>query len=183
MSMTIQIDDKEFERLIEYDQIKKNIRLIGLQINVAYEKRLPVFISVLNGAFMFTADLMKEVEIGCEISFVKLASYQGEHRNGRVSDLLGLNMSLKDREVIILEDIVDSGNTLKHILDLVKKENPANVAVCTLLLKPQALEHDFSEIAYVGFEIEKEFVLGYGLDYKGLGRNLKDIYRLTKEIG
>lgn len=180
--MTIQIDNKEFERFIEYDQIKKKLRLIGIQINVAYEKRLPVFISVLNGAFMFTADLMKEIEIGCEISFVKLASYHGEHRNSEVKDLLGLSMSLKDREVIILEDIIDSGNTLKHILDLVKKENPANVVVCTLLLKPRALEHEFSEIAYVGFEIENEFVLGYGLDYNGLGRNLKDVYRLTKEV-
>ncbi|WP_028296403.1 hypoxanthine phosphoribosyltransferase [Olivibacter sitiensis] len=180
--MTIQIDKKEFELLLEYDQIEKNIRLIGIQINVAYEKRLPVFISVLNGSFMFAADLLKEIEIGCEISFVKLASYQGERQSEQIKNLIGLNMSLQDREVIILEDIVESGNTLKQVIELVKKEKPASVAVCTLLLKPAALQHDFDEIAYVGFEIENEFVVGYGLDYNGLGRNLKDIYRLKREI-
>lgn len=173
----VQIDNKDFEKIIEYEQIKKKIRLIGVQINVAYEKRLPVFVCVLNGAFMFMADLMKEVEIGCEMSFVKLSSYQGDERSGQVKKLIGLNTSLKDREVIVVEDIIDSGNTLRYLLDEIKKENPLSIAVCTLLLKPEALLHEISEIAYVGFEIEKHFVVGYGLDYNGLGRNLKHIYR------
>lgn len=175
--MKIQIDHKEFELMIEYEQIKKRLRLIGIQLNVAYENRIPVFVGVLNGCFMFMADLMKQVHIASEVCFVKMASYQGDQREEEVKSLIGLNHSLKDREVIIVEDIVDSGNTLKKVIELIKKEDPASIAVCTLLLKPDALVNEFEELAYVGFEIENQFVVGYGLDYNGIGRNLKDIYR------
>jgi len=175
--MKIQIDHKEFELMIEHEQVKKRLRLIGIQLNVAYENRVPVFVGVLNGCFMFMADLMKQVHISSEVCFVKMASYHGDQRADEVQELIGLNHSLKGREVIIVEDIVDTGNTLKNVIKLVKKQEPASVAVCTLLLKPDALEHDFDEIAYVGFEIENQFVVGYGLDYNGLGRNLKDIFR------
>lgn len=174
--MKIQIDQKEFEVMLEHDQVKKQIRLIGIQLNVAYAKRMPVFIGVLTGSFMFIADLMKEIEIGAEVSFVRVASYQGEERT-KVKEILGLTIDLKDREVIVVEDIVDTGKTLAFLLEEIEKQEPASVAVCTLLLKPGKLEHDFSELAYVGFEISDEFVVGYGLDYNGLGRNLKDIYK------
>lgn len=175
--MKLTINQKNFERIVDYNQIKKRIRLIGIQLNVAYENQQPVFIGVLNGCFMFMADLMKQIHIACEISFVKLSSYDGAERRGQVNELIGLEVNLEGREVVIVEDIVDTGNSLKHTLDLINAQNPASVAVCTLLLKPDALEHTFDNIAYVGFEIANEFVVGYGLDYRGMGRTLPDIYR------
>ena len=175
--MKIQIDQKDFELMIDYEQIKKRLRLIGIQLNVAYEKRIPIFIGVLNGCFMFMADLMKQLHIGSEICFVKLASYDGDKRNNEVKQLIGLNQNLKGRDIVIVEDIVDTGNTLKELINCINAHEPASIAVCTLLLKPEALMYDFEEIAYVGFEIENQFVVGYGLDYNGIGRNLKDIYR------
>lgn len=175
--MKITINQKQFERIIDYNQIKKRIRLIGIQINVAYENQHPIFIGVLNGCFMVMADLMKQIHITSEISFVKLSSYEGTARRDGVSELIGLDCNLEGREVIIVEDIVDTGHSLKHTLDAVYVQNPASVAVCTLLLKPNALQYTFDNIAYVGFEIDNEFVVGYGLDYLGVGRTLPDIYR------
>jgi len=175
--MKITINHKEFERIIDYNQIKKRVRLIGIQLNVTYENQHPVFIGVLNGCFMIMADLMKQIHIASELSFVKLASYEGTSRRDHVDELIGLDCNLEGREVIIVEDIVDTGNSLKHTLDLVNAQKPASVAVCTLLLKPKALKHNFDNIAYVGFEIDNDFVIGYGLDYEGMGRTLPDIYR------
>jgi hypoxanthine phosphoribosyltransferase len=175
--MKIEIDDKVFEQILEYEQIKKRIRLIGIQLNVDYENRIPVFIGVLNGSFIFLADLLKEINISSEITFVKVSSYEGDKNTGKIKEDIGVQMSLKDRDVIIIEDIVDTGNTLRYILDMVYKEEPASVNVCTLLLKPKSLKTKVEEICYVGFEIPNEFVVGYGLDYNGLGRNLKDIVR------
>jgi hypoxanthine phosphoribosyltransferase len=175
--MKIQIDDKEFELLLSYEQIKKRIRFIGIQLNVDFENRVPVFIGVLNGSFIFLADLMKEVEISSEVTFVKVSSYNGDKSSGKITTDLDLTMDLKDRDVILVEDIVDSGLTLDHLLKMVKKQNPASVNVCTLLLKPKSLQKELEIINYVGFEIPNDFVVGYGLDYKGLGRNLKDIFR------
>lgn len=175
--MRIEIDEKAFDLLLEYEQIKKRIRLIGIQLNVDFETRIPVFVGVLNGSFIFLADLIKEIHISSEVTFVKVSSYEGDKSAGKIKKEIGLQMSLKGRDVIIVEDIVDSGQTLHFILDMIKKEEPASVNVCTLLLKPNSLKTKFDEICYVGFEIPDEFVVGYGLDYKGLGRNLKDIYR------
>lgn len=179
--MKIKIDQKEFEQVIDYDQIKKRARLIGIQLNVAYERQNPVFIGVLNGCFMFMGDLMKEITIACEVSFVKLASYKGTERSEQIDELIGLDVGLRDRDVVIVEDIVDSGHSLKHTIDAVNRSNPASVAVCTLLMKPAALQHKFDNIAYVGFEIPNDFIVGYGMDYNGLGRNLRDIYKEVKE--
>ncbi|SEM08714.1 hypoxanthine phosphoribosyltransferase [bacterium A37T11] len=175
--MKIQIDQKEFERFIEYEQIKKRIRLIGIEINVAYEGRKPLFLAVLNGSFMFLGDLMKQIEVASEVSFIKLKSYNGTSRDEQIREMIGLDVSLRGREVIIVEDIIDSGNSLNHTLNLVKAQQPASVAVCTLLLKPDAVQHRFNNLAYIGFEIKNEFVVGYGLDYNGLGRNFRDIYK------
>lgn len=163
--------------MLEYDQIKKRIRLLGIQINVDFENRIPVFIGVLNGSFVFLGDLIKEVNIASEVSFVKVSSYKGDKSTGEIKKEIGVQLNLKDRDVIIVEDITDSGETLEYVLDMIKKEEPASVNVCTLLLKPKSLRRKFEEISYVGFEIPDEFVVGYGLDYNGLGRNLRDIYR------
>lgn len=175
--MKIEIDDKKFELFLEYEQIKKRIRLLAIQLNVDFENRIPVFIGVLNGSFIFLADLIKEIHISSEVSFVKVSSYEGDKSSGKIKKEIGLQMSLKDRDVIIVEDIVDSGKTLEYLLEMINHENPASVNVCTLLLKPKSLKVDIDEITYVGFEIPDEFVVGYGLDYNGLGRNLRDIYR------
>ncbi len=175
--MKIQIDEKDFGLMLEYEQIKKRIRLIGIQLTVDYENKVPVFVGVLNGSFMFLADLVKEVTISAEITFVKVSSYDGDKSTEKVKKEFDLSMNLKGRDVIIVEDIVDTGITLRYLLDMIKKHNPTSVKVCTLLLKPKSLKENFEEIAYVGFEIPDEFVVGYGLDYNGLGRNLQDIYR------
>lgn len=178
--MKIEIDDKHFELLFEYEQIKKRIRLLAIQLNVDFENKIPVFIGVLNGSFIFLADLIKEIHISSEVTFVKVSSYDGDKSTGKIKEEIGLQMSLKDRDVIIVEDIVESGKTLEHILKMVEKEQPASVNICSLLLKPKSLKVELDEIAYVGFEIPDEFVVGYGLDYNGLGRNLKDIYKVVK---
>jgi hypoxanthine phosphoribosyltransferase len=173
----IQIHNKDFEIMLENDMISKRTRLIGIQLNVDYENRCPVFIGVLNGSFLFMADLLKEVDIACEVGFIRVASYHGTESTGQIKEAFGLPEDLKDRDVILVEDIVDTGFTLKYILEKVKAQNPASVTVCSLLFKPAALREPIEELKYVGFEIPNEFVVGYGLDYDGLGRNLKDIYR------
>jgi hypoxanthine phosphoribosyltransferase len=179
--MNIIIDDKTFEPFIESEMIEKRIRLMGIQMNLDYEHKIPVFIGVLNGAFMFIADLMKEIHIGCEIGFVKLSSYHGDTKSsGKILEDFGLSIDLKDRDVVLLEDIVDTGETLKYLLGKIKALEPASVKVATLLLKPNALKYKFDEIDFIGFEIANDFVVGYGLDYKNLGRNLDDIYRVCE---
>jgi|SRR5690554_3693526 len=172
----IQIDDKEFELILEHDQIKKRIRLISIQLNVVYAKLVPVFLGVLDGSYMFMADLMKEIDIAAETSFVKISSYNGEERN-EIKELIGLGIDLKGRDVVIVEDIIDTGETLNYLLKEIQKAEPSSIAICTLLSKPAKLHYAFKEISYVGFEIPDDFVVGYGLDYNGLGRNLKDIYK------
>lgn len=173
----IQIAGKEFEILLENDQISKRTRLIAIQIDVDYESRCPVFIGVLNGSFIFMADLLKEVNISCEVGFIKVSSYNGTESTGKVKEVFGLPGDLHNRDVIVVEDIVDTGLTLSYILSEIHKQKPSSVTVCTLLLKPGALRTRIDELEYVGFEIANEFVVGYGLDYDGLGRSLKDIYR------
>lgn len=179
--MRVEIDEKIFELMLEYEQIKKRTRLIGIQLNVDFENRIPVFVGVLNGSFVFLGDLIKEISISSEVTFIKVSSYDGDKSTGEIKQEIGLQMSLKDRDVIVVEDIVDTGETLNYILELIRKEDPASVNVCSLLLKPKSLRKPIEELVYVGFEIPDEFVVGYGLDYNGLGRNLKDIYRAVPE--
>ncbi len=173
----IQVDGKDFEIFLENETISKRTRLIGIQLNVDYENRCPILIGVLNGSFVFMADLLKEVDIACEIGFIRIKSYQGTESTGTIKEAFGLPDDLAERDVIIIEDIVDTGLTLNYILEKVKSQNPASVQVCSLLFKPKALKTPIPELTYVGFEIPNEFVVGYGLDYNDLGRNLKDIYR------
>ena len=162
--------------------IEKRTRLIGIEINVDYENRVPVFVGVLNGSFMFMADLLKEVKIHCEATFVKLASYHGGTKSsGNITEELSIVMDLENRDVIIVEDIIDTGKTLDYLIKQIKALKPASIKIATLLLKTDALEVDLGEIDYIGFEIANEFVVGYGLDYDGLGRNSCDIYRLCDD--
>ena len=175
----IKVIDKEFEIFLENETINKRIRLMGIQLNVDYEGKSPLFIGILNGSFLFMADLIKEIDLPCEVAFMRVASYQGTESTGTVKELVGLPDDIEGRDLIIVEDIVDTGLTLTHILKTLKEKNPASIKVCSLLLKPAALKHEIEELDYVGFEIPNEFVVGYGLDYNGLGRNLIDIYRAT----
>lgn len=177
METKVTVHQKQFELLLEQETIAKRIRLLAIQLNVDYENRKPIFLGVLNGSFLFLADLMKEVELDCETEFVKIASYHGTSSSGAIKDALGMPTNLKNRDVIIVEDIIDSGLTMKYILSKIYEQEPASVAVCTLLFKPDALQEEIHELSYIGFEIPNEFVVGYGLDYDGLGRNLNHIYR------
>lgn len=178
----IQIADKEFEILLEKDNINKRTRLLGIQFNVDYENRCPIFIGVLNGSFIFMADLLKEIEISCEVGFIKVSSYAGVASTGAIKEIFGLPEDLHNRDVVIVEDIIDTGLTIKHILEKVREQKPSSVKVCTLLYKPDALLTPIEDLEYVGFEIPNDFVVGYGLDYNGLGRNLNDVYRATDTV-
>jgi hypoxanthine phosphoribosyltransferase len=176
----IQIWDKSFRPYIQEKDIQERVRQIGARINLEYEGRWPLFIVVLNGAFMFAADLFRSVAISCEITFVKLQSYEGLESTGLVKTVIGLNESIKDRDIIIVEDIVDTGLTLQMITEQLEEHEPASISSASLLLKPDALQIDVS-VDYIGFKVPNNFLLGYGLDYNGRGRNLKDIYTLEDQ--
>lgn len=177
--MNIQIADLEFEKMIEYKTIAHRSEQLGLQLSTAYQGKIPIFIGVLNGSFMFIAELLKHVDIACEVAFMKLSSYRGGLESTRtITDEFDLNIDIEGRDVILVEDIVDTGNTLRYLIDKLQSRNPASLITCALLYKPQAMEHVIPELKHIGFEIENKFVVGFGLDYKELGRNLKDIYQL-----
>ena len=179
--MKTKIADLEFEPLIKAEAIDQRIRAIGLQINADYQHCVPVFVGVLNGSFLFIADLIKQIDIPCEITFTKLASYYGGTKSSlKIRDDIDFSVDIKGREVLIIEDIVDTGNTAHYLIDKLKVMEPASIKLCSLLLKPKALLKKIDELKYVGFEIENEFVVGYGLDYREMGRNLKDIYKRVK---
>ena len=176
---TIQVKDKSFSLFIPEKEILREVKRVAKQINKDFQDKEPVFLAVLNGSFIFAADLLKEVSLPCEISFVKLASYQGVNTTGKIREVIGLNVDLTDRPVIIVEDIVDTGLTMAHMLDVLKQQNPASIDICTLLLKPGKLQVDL-DIKYCCMEIPNDFIVGYGLDYDGYGRNMRDIYTLIK---
>ncbi|HPQ56022.1 MAG: hypoxanthine phosphoribosyltransferase [Bacteroidales bacterium] len=172
----ITLQDKTFRTYIPYAEIDKAISRIAGQLNrdLSNEEK-PVFLSILNGSFMFTADLMKKITLNCEVTFVKLSSYSGTESTGTVRQVLGLCSDIKDRTVIVLEDIVDSGTTISNLLGDLKTRNPKQIKICTLLLKPDAYKADIP-IDYACIKIPNDFVVGYGLDYNNLGRQYKDLY-------
>lgn len=179
--MNIQIDELTFEPMISYETIAKRTAEIGAILTEKYQHKTPVFVGVLNGCFMFMADLVKQVPIPCQLAFMKLSSYHGGLATTRsITEDYNLKVDIAGRDVILVEDIVDTGNTLRYLVDKLRTLNPASITVCALLYKPDAMEHDIPEMEYIGFEIENKFVVGYGLDYKELGRNYKDIYQLVK---
>ncbi len=173
----IKIKDKEFVTFISPQEIQSRIEALAEQISADHNGDTPVLLGILNGSFMFLADLAKQIKIPAEISFVKFSSYDGESSTGKVKELLGLEKSLSGRTVIVVEDIVDTGLTMKNLLEKIQALEPKQVQVAALLVKPEANVHPI-DIAYVGFEIPNKFVVGYGLDYDGLGRNLGEIYQL-----
>lgn len=177
---TIQVHDKRFKPFILNEEIVRSVKQIADKINNDYaDKPIPLFVGVLNGAFMFMGELMKHITIDCEISFVKIASYAGTESTGNIKELIGLNTTAENRDVIIVEDIVDTGASIEHTTELLKKMNPASVAVCTMLFKPESYTKKIP-VDYCAFSIPNRFVVGFGLDYDGLGRNYKDIYEIDE---
>lgn len=175
----VKIKDKVFVTSISETEIKQRVKAVAEEINRDMAGRNPLLLAVLNGSFVFAADLMRELTIPCEISFVKLASYQGTTSTGKIKEVFGINEDLTDRDVIIVEDIVESGLTMKRMIESLGTRNPASVSICTLLLKPERLKTQL-DIKYVAFKIPNDFILGYGLDYDQQGRNLRDIYTLKE---
>ena len=178
--MNLRVHDKEFTPYIGEEEIKKQIAKLAAQINLEYADKKPLFIAILNGAFMFASDLFKELSIEAEICFIKLASYKGTKSTGNVITSIGLDEPLLDRHVIIVEDIVDTGKTLHEFLPQLFNQQPASLKIAALLHKPDALKYPLT-IDFLGFSVPNKFLLGFGLDYDGLGRNLKEIYRLVED--
>lgn len=172
----MKIKDLEFKKLITADKIDKKVKVLAASINEEYKDKTPLFLPILNGSFMFASDLLKEVTIPCRTSFVKVASYSGTNSTGQVNTLIGLEESLFNQDIIIVEDIIDTGLTLQKIIEELWGRGAKSVEVVALLRKIHAREKNIGA-KYIGFELEDEFVLGYGLDYDGLGRNCKDIYK------
>ena len=175
----VQVKDKKFRTSIPEADIKNRVKEVARQISRDLEGKNPLLLGVLNGSFVFAADLMREMTTRCEISFVKLASYQGVTSTGKVHEVLGINEDLAGRHVVIVEDIVDTGRTMKQMIESLGTRNPASVKVCTLFVKPDKLQEDI-RIDYAAFSIPNDFIVGYGLDYDQQGRGLKDIYTLAE---
>lgn len=175
----VQIKDKRFKTFISEDEIQQRVKAVADRINHDMEGKKPLLLAVLNGSFVFAADLMRHITIPCEISFVKLASYEGTVSTGKVVEVMGLNEDITGRDVIIVEDIVDTGKTMERMLDTLGTRNPNSLHICTLLLKPEKLKIPLN-IEYAAMEIPNDFIVGYGLDYDQKGRNLRDIYTLVE---
>ncbi len=178
--MNIEVNKKKFTPFITAQQINEQINILAAELNRDYEGKRPLFIAILNGSFMFAADLFKAVTIEAEICFIKLASYKGTTSTGNVITSIGLDEPLNGRHVIIIEDIVDTGKTLSEFLPQLFNQQPASLKIATLLHKPDALVYPV-KFDYLGFNVPNKFLLGYGLDFDGLGRNLKEIYQLIEE--
>ena len=178
---TIKIHDKWFRTSYTETEILKHIKEVADRINNDMKGKNPLFLAVLNGSFMFAADLMKMINIPCEISFVKLASYEGTMSTGKIKEVFGINEDISGRTIIIVEDIVESGLTMKRMIDTLGTRNPESVHICTLLLKPERLQVNLN-IEYAAMKIPNDFIVGYGLDYDRQGRNLRDIYTLVEDV-
>ena len=181
MENNIRVHDLYFQPFLSEEEIQNRVKELGIILHQKYAGKNPVFLGVLNGAFIFAADLIRACNFDSETSFIKLSSYRGLKSSGEVSELIGLEVDVMDRPVIIVEDIIDSGKTLSNFIPELQKMGPESVEVVSLLIKPEALEHEIPAHYYIGFEIPTLFVVGYGLDYDGLGRNLPSIYQLVGE--
>ncbi len=179
MKKQIKIHDKFFEPFISNQEIERAIAKVAIDINKQYQNKKPLFIGILNGSFLFFADLLKKIDIECEVAFLRVSSYQGTQTTGEVKKILGLDKSIENRDIIIVEDIVDTGITLDRIFNDLQKENPNSIKISTLLFKPKAYTKKIP-VDFVGFEVGNEFLVGYGLDYNELGRNLNDIYIISE---
>ena len=175
----VKVLDKTFETFIKEEDLLEKIRVVADHINKDMDGKNPIFLSVLNGAFMFTADLMRMVTIPCEVSFVKLASYEGTMSTGKIKEVIGINEDLTGRNVVIVEDIIDTGLTMKQMVESLGTRNPESIHICTMLLKPDKLQVPLN-VEYAAMEIPNDFIVGHGLDYDQQGRNLRDIYTVVE---
>lgn len=175
----IKIKDKTFKTSIPEAEILERVKAVADRINVDMAGKNPLLLGMLNGSFVFAADLMRMITVPCEVSFVKMSSYQGTSSTGKVKELIGLNEDIKGRTIIIVEDIVESGLTMQKIIETLKARGPEAVYVCTMLLKPDCLKVPL-DIKYAAMEIPNDFIVGYGLDYDQQGRNLRDIYTIVE---
>jgi hypoxanthine phosphoribosyltransferase len=175
----IRVKDRDFEVFIPAEEIDRTVSEIARKINTDFKDQQPIFLVILNGAFMFAADLFKKLDMPCEVSFVKLASYSGTQSSTNVKELIGLNDSLKGRQVVIVEDIIDTGITMEYLIRKLNELGVAELRIASLFFKPQAFKKDFT-IDYVGMSIPNDFIVGYGLDYDGYGRNFGEIYKIVE---
>jgi len=176
----ITILDKEFEIYLRETQIMERVSILAKQINQNHRDKQVVFTGILNGSFMFASDLLKNIDLSCQISFLKMKSYIGTSSSGVIQELIGLREDLTGKTVLVIEDIIDTGNTIERTLEILKSHNPESIHIISLIFKPEAYTKTIP-IDYVGFEIPDKFIVGYGLDYEGFGRNLKDIYILKNQ--
>jgi hypoxanthine phosphoribosyltransferase len=172
---TVKVLDRQFEIFLSSEKIQERVKVLAYDISKVYAEKTPFFIGILNGSFMFASDLLKNLNFPCQVSFMKLASYSGTQSLGVINNLVGLKENIEGRHVIIIEDIIDTGLTISHLLEEIQAKKPASISIATFLLKPEALKKDV-KADYVGFEVPVKFLIGYGLDYDGYGRNLKHIY-------
>ncbi|WP_354579909.1 hypoxanthine phosphoribosyltransferase [Hymenobacter sp. UYP22] len=172
----ISLHNKQFEPYLSAAELQAAIKQVATQLNQEYTGQPVIFVVVLNGSFMFAADLLKEVNLPCEVCFIRVASYQGTNSTGEVKEVLGLTEDLRGRHVVIVEDIVDTGHTMRMLLDTLGSQQPASLEVATLFLKPECLQQELS-LRYVGLSIPNDFIVGYGLDFDGLGRNYPNVYK------
>lgn len=177
MSGVIEILDLKFQPYISSEKIDEVVGDLARQINSDYQEKNPLFLCVLNGSFIFASDLLKKISLPCNIEFVRLKSYEGTQSTENVREVLGLNVDIKNRDIIVIEDIVDTGHTLAHFMDYLRTREPKSIKLASLIFKKEAFQKDF-KLDYVGFEIENKFIVGYGLDYNEYGRNLDSIYQL-----
>ena len=175
MENKIKLHDKTFRVLIPAEEIDKAVTRVAEQLNERYEGRTPIFLGVLSGSFLFLADLVRKVNFENQLAFVKISSYDGTESTGNVKQLLGVDFDIEGRDIIIVEDIVETGHSMNYLLDYLGKKNPASISICTLFFKPEKFLYEYN-IDYTALSIGNEFIVGYGLDYNQLGRNLKDIY-------
>lgn len=174
---SVQVCDKSFSLYLSEEEIIKEVKRVASAINSDFEGKCPIFLVILNGSFIFAADLLREISIPCEIQFMRVASYEGTSSTGKVKEILGLNESIEGRTVVIVEDIIDSGTTMKELLIMLQERNPADIRIASLLVKPKNMKVEL-DIDYRCFDIENDFIVGYGLDYNQEGRNLREIYKI-----
>ncbi|AEE51077.1 hypoxanthine phosphoribosyltransferase [Haliscomenobacter hydrossis DSM 1100] len=177
--MMITVNNLQFKPFIAASEIQERVNALGAELRQRYEGKRPLFIGILNGAFIFTADLVRSAGLECEVTFMRLSSYAGLQSSGQVITNMGLDIDIKDRHVILVEDIIDSGRTLYELTKKMREQGPASVAIATLLLKPDALQFPL-EADFIGFSIPSKFVIGYGLDYNQAGRELPEIFQLAE---
>ena len=176
----IKLLDRKFKTMIPAEEIDKAVQRVADQLNERYEGKTPIFLGVLSGAFLFLSDLVRKTTFDCRLAFVKISSYEGTQSTGNIKQHLGIDFDIEGKDIIIVEDIVETGHSMNYLLDYLKERNPASVSICTLFFKPEKFLYEY-KIDYVAMPIGNEFIVGYGLDYNQIGRNLKDIYVLDED--